>query len=121
MNLRQINRLMPLPPATVTDPLPEGAPIPSDRSMAEDWQDALAVLEQRLSLDLAHLYQRNVVCVGGLAVNARQEQHDPGGRKLSGQGAPAAGYIRTGKYLWMGVSIEMARHLLRRDGGSSGP
>lgn len=122
---RALRNLAPLPPAVVTEPLLEDGQAPrqpSARELAEDWLQAQAVLEQRLSRKLAHVYRRNVVCAANLDPNMRVEQHEPEGRKLAGNGAPRADYMRTGGYWRMAVSIAMARHLLARDGGgSAGP
>jgi hypothetical protein len=108
------------PAAVVTEPLPDGRDVhePTRAELARDWEDAEVVLEQRLSLDLAHLYRRNVACSRTLEPNLRREQHQPGGPMLTGNGAPKQSYIRTGPYLRMLVSIAMARQMLKRDGGS---
>lgn len=118
LSRRALDRLMPLPAAVVTEHLPDGASVPSDRDLAEDWMQAEAVLEQRLSRELAHLYGRNVVCAANLEPNIRVEQHEPEGRKMTGNGAPPTAYMWTGKYWRMAVSIAMARKLLNRDGGN---
>lgn len=117
---RLIERIAPLPPATVTDHLPPLASKPTPDQLADVWNDSAAVLEQRLSLALAALYQRNVQCSAAVEPNQRQERHVPEGRMLTGNGAPPVEYMRTGKYLLMRVSVAMARKLLERDGGLTG-
>ena len=122
LNRRAIDRLMPLPPATVTELQPPAKP--SQRALDEAWRDQVGVLEQRLTLALADLYQRDDIAVSGaLEPNQRQELH-PGrsDRMLTGNGMPAVAYMHSGPYARMAVSIAMARHLLARDGGgSAGP
>lgn len=121
MNRRQlIERIAPLPPATVTEHAAPFAPKPTSSHLAETWNESAAVLEQRLSMALATLYQRNVRASGNVEPHQRQEQHEPGGRWLVGNGAPKAEYMRTGRYIVMRVSIAMARRLLERDGGLTG-
>jgi hypothetical protein len=120
VNLRQLNRIAPLPSAVVTDHLPPFARKPTPSQLVAAWNESAAVLEQRLSMALADLYQRNVQCLAGLEPNQRQERHEAEGRMLTGNGAPNAEYMRTGKYLLMRVSVAMARRLLERDGGLTG-
>lgn len=110
------------PVPTVVDdsaPLPvERAPGAGDRERVEAFDQRQNAESQRLSRELAHLYLRDVAAAGNLQPNMRVEW-DRAGVQRVGNGAPAAGYIRTGPYRRMVVSFAMAEHLLRRDGGSN--
>lgn len=122
MNLRALRRLpasLQPAPVVVSDPLPDVKP--SQRALDEAWRDQVSVLEQRLVLALTDLYRRDDITVSGaIEPNQRQELH-PGrsDRMLTGNGMPKTEYMHSGPYARMVVSVQMARHLLNRDGGGS--
>jgi|HubBroStandDraft_1064217.scaffolds.fasta_scaffold41085_3 hypothetical protein len=106
--------------------IPETAPglserirsVEIDRMRATEAEiDRKAAYAEGLSLRLAHLYGRNVVCYGGVPEGNYVRRSRDGTVRMH-LGAPPRAVVARGEYVEMQVSYGVAEQLLARDTGA---
>lgn len=117
MNRRAAIRLAPEIPETATGVSERIRSVEVDRMRAVEAEIARkAANAEGLSLRLAHLYGRHVVCYGGVPAGSYLRRSREGAVRVH-EGLPPVAVVARGEYVEMQVSYDVAERLLARDTG----